>query len=436
MVALGVTTAVLLLLGSSGRVVSLDEALESGDRHQPNLRAAHADTDAARARADEARAGLLPQLNLGATYRIATAGSFDGRSLASDGGSTVGSTGAPGTATFGTNGLTLSATGSQLLWDFGQTFNRWRAQVAMTEATAQTEHATFQGVRYNVRSAYFNARAQKALVRVAHETLANEDKHLTQIAAFVQVGTRPEIDLVQEKTTRANTLVQSIQSENNYETAKAQLNQAMGIEADTDYDVEDVALSPVTGEDQQTDPLLAEALDARPDYRALLRDVKALSLTRDAVRGAYFPTLNLIGGISDVVARADPYVYSAFGALTLNWNLFSGFQTRSTDREASASLTGFEARADAQRLQIRLDVDQARLAVRSAKASLSASAEALLNAREQLRLAEGRYQTGVGSVIELGNAQVVLSSASAQGVQAEYTLSAARAQMVRALGRD
>jgi len=58
-----------------------------------------------------------------------------------------------------------------------------------------------------------------------------------------------------------------------------------------------------------------------------------------------------------------------------------------------------------------------------------------VNAREQLRLAEGRYQSGVGSIIELGDAQIAATSAAAQVVQADFNLATARAQLLTALGR-
>jgi outer membrane protein len=87
------------------------------------------------------------------------------------------------------------------------------------------------------------------------------------------------------------------------------------------------------------------------------------------------------------------------------------------------------------RQQLRLEVDQAWLSVRAAKAALGAAAEAVENARLRLGLAEGRYQTGVGSAIELGDAQLALTSAEAQKVQADYNLAIARAQLLKALGR-
>jgi outer membrane protein len=85
---------------------------------------------------------------------------------------------------------------------------------------------------------------------------------------------------------------------------------------------------------------------------------------------------------------------------------------------------------------VRFEVENALLAVRRAKSEIDAAQEALVNAQEQLRLAEGRYQTGVGNIIELGDAQVPVTRAAAQKVQADFDLATARAQLLHALGRD
>lgn len=103
--------------------------------------------------------------------------------------------------------------------------------------------------------------------------------------------------------------------------------------------------------------------------------------------------------------------------------------------ESHANILNLKAQLDAERNQIRLEVDQARLSVRATKAASSAADDAIVNAREQLRLAEGRYQTGVGNAIELSDSQLALSNALAQKIQAEYNLATARAQLIKALGR-
>ena len=73
--------------------------------------------------------------------------------------------------------------------------------------------------------------------------------------------------------------------------------------------------------------------------------------------------------------------------------------------------------------------------MRSARASLAASGEVVASARERLRLAEGRYQAGLGSGLELSDAQVGFTAAAAQEVKARFTLALARAQLATALGR-
>jgi outer membrane protein len=120
----------------------------------------------------------------------------------------------------------------------------------------------------------------------------------------------------------------------------------------------------------------------------------------------------------------------------LTWSLFQGGLTRAQVSEAQANVIGMAAQLDLMRQQVQSDVDGARLALRAAKESLSATREALVNARERLRLAEERYAVGVGSAIELGDAQVALTQASAQAVQADDRLATARAQLLRALGRQ
>ncbi len=116
--------------------------------------------------------------------------------------------------------------------------------------------------------------------------------------------------------------------------------------------------------------------------------------------------------------------------------LASDSRTSALVRESEANRDSLRAQVVALRTAIRVAVEQAHLGVRAARSSVQAAQEAETNAREQLRLAEGRYQAGAGSIIELGDAQVAASTAAAQRVQTEYNLSAARAALLRALGRS
>jgi outer membrane protein len=414
------------------RILTLDQALETARAQQPQLRQAAAATQAALANSDVAMASLLPQVSGSASYQRSTA-NFTARP-----GSLPGGIGGGGTsqswATFDYFNLGLSA--SQLLYDFGQSRSRWRSAQASADSQRTSERSTLEQVLFAVRTAYFQARAAKSAVTVAVDTLANQQKHLGQIEGFVEVGTRPEIDLAQAKTEVANAQVQLIAAQTDYAIAKAQLNQAMGVEASTNFDVEDEAQPPVAGEDEATDVLLDEALKARPEIAALADQIRAQELTVRAIRGALGPSLVFSTGFSDAGQQPSSLAWNWDAALGLSVPIFQGGQTRAQIRQAEANLAAVQSQAEGERLQVRLEVEQALLTVRAARTALVATGEALVNAKERLRLAEGRYETGVGSIIELGDAQLALTSAAYQEVQAEYKLAQARAGLIRALGLD
>jgi outer membrane protein len=83
----------------------------------------------------------------------------------------------------------------------------------------------------------------------------------------------------------------------------------------------------------------------------------------------------------------------------------------------------------------RLELEQALLSLKAALEALEIAGEVVVNARERLTLAEGRYSAGVGNIIELGDAQLVLTNAQSQRVAAAYEVGQARLQLRRGLGR-
>jgi outer membrane protein len=412
------------------RVITLEEALRNAREHQPLLRQTHAATAAAAARAREAQAGLLPQVTAQAAYLRTTANFF-----ARPGSVPAAAGGGSGGSLRSFNFFSDSVTANQLLYDFGQTSGRASAFEALAVATADSGRATELQVLLSVRTAYFDAYASRALVAVARETLTNLRLHLAQIEGFVQVGTRPDIDLAQARSDAANAEVQLITAENTYEISKATLNQTMGIAGALDYEVAAEKMPAVGGEAQLVEPLLEEALLARPEIASIREQVRAQQLTLRSIQGAYGPSLGANAGLTQGGVALDQYRWNLSAGLTLTWQLYQGGLVSAQVREVEANVAQLVAQYDFLREQLRVEVQQTRLAVRGARASIGAVQEALANARLRLQLAEARYQTGVGNAIELGDAQVAVTAAAVQAVQAEQRLSTARAQLLKALGR-
>ncbi len=445
--------ALCLLVGPAHaqqrRILTFDEALRIARATHPQLQVAHAQSEVADARSYESRAALLPQVNGSASYQRTTnnlpsGGGSAGTSTAVGTGTGTGTS--TGTTTVPSNGSShgsfdtsnyfrFGVTASQLIYDFGQTTGRWNAAKTTARSQLDSEARTAQQVSYNVRAAYYNAAATYALVKVAQDGLTNQEAHLVQAQGFVRAGTQPEIALAQALTNRATARVQLITAQNAYDVAKAQLNQAMGVDGPIDYQVEAPVVEPVADEEKSTDELLPMAMKARPDLQAMADQIKAQEFTISSTRGGYYPGLSASTTLSDAGPAFDNLAWNWNAILSLSWPIFGGGITNQQVREARATISVLRGQYEIQRQQIRLDLEQARLAVRAAKASEEATHEAVVNAREQLRLAEGRYQAGVGNMIELGDAQVAMTTAAAQEVQAHFGLATSRAQLLLALGQ-
>jgi outer membrane protein len=421
-----VTVALLALALAAGpkagaqeaRTVTLARALELARANQPDTKVSRGAAIGAHASADQVRAARQPQLSADASY-------------------SAGADTRTGKARDPSQSVSVGLTGRWLLWDFGVT----SARIAGADASASSLDASATkaelDLALDVRTAYFAARAAKALVEVAKADVANEEKHVQQIEAFVEVGRRPEIDKYQARTQLANARVTLIQRENDYDVARAQLARAMGDPAHSEFDIGDDVMAAVDGEDGSDDALYAQAIRSRPDLVALEDSRRASQAELDGAHGAYLPALSASAGLDSTPFQthttADPYWGWNVG-LTLSWDIFDGGARAAVIRGAEADVMVADARRESLAQNVRVEVRQARLAVRAAKASRAAADEVATNAKKQLELAEGRYAEGVGNAIELGDAQVAMSAAAAQVVSADYNLSTARAQLLHALG--
>lgn len=419
------------------RVLHLDEAIKTALAHGPPVIQARAATEAARGRVDQARAGLLPQVTGTASYqKIHSSGA--GRPI-----TTTAPAGTAGTAAIGASSsrpstydlFSAGLNATQLLWDFGQTYNRTRAAGASRDALQTAERTARAETVQQVRRAFFLARAQRALVKVGEESVANQTRHLEQVQGFVAQGIRPDIDLAQARADLASARLTLINARSNYATARAQLNQVMGVFGPSTYDVADEQLDGIAGEDEPVERLMKNAFENRPEVMTLERQRRAAELTLSSLRGAYGPTLNAVGGISEAGFALDSLGTNWNVGLNLIWPIFQGGLTRGQTREAAANIDVSSAQLSAQKLSVRVEIEQALFGIQAGKASIEAARDALVNAQERLRLAEGRYAAGVGSIIELDDAQLALTTAAAQLVQSEYTLATARADLLFALGR-
>ncbi|MCU0695966.1 MAG: TolC family protein [Myxococcaceae bacterium] len=409
--------------------LTLEAAVAKALEQVPAMKAARAQETAANARARESFAPLLPQVSLGLSYSRATA-NFVGRP------GQVPNTiaGAQPLSLDSFDFFTGNVTAQVLVWDFLSTWNRHQAAKAQAEGQAAQTKALEVTTVLNVRTAYFAARAQDDLVLVTQAALDNTKAHLAQIAAFVSAGARPEIDLAQVRLEVANAKLQLVNAKNAAALARARLAQAMGVPGPLTEPLVDGAPRPLSAEDETLEALVPKAVAARPESKQLEAQVRANERSLAAVKGTYWPTLTAQLSGNAQARTLTNVVPNVSGQLALSWPLYQGGLTDAQVAEAEATLAAAQAQVETLTNQVRLDVEQARLDVQAAKEALEVAGEAKAAAAERLRLAEGRYQAGAGSIIELSDAQVAFTQAGAQVAQETFALAAARARLAAAMG--
>ena len=135
------------------------------------------------------------------------------------------------------------------------------------------------------------------------------------------------------------------------------------------------------------------------------------------------------GGSRDTISSHS----NAIG-LTLTLPLFTGFNTTYNVRAAQARVEVASAQRDNVRLQVALDVWTAYQSLITATQAIRTTADLLASAEQSENVALGRYKAGVGSILDVLNAQSALAAARLQRIQARLDWNVFRATLARALG--
>jgi TolC family type I secretion outer membrane protein len=404
--------------------LTLPEATALALRQQPTIRAAQGFLTAAQARVPQARSSYYPRIDLQTGVQTGEfLSSTTNRRTRSD-------------STF------INLQGRQLLYDFGKT----AALVDEAQAGSRVAAGELERVRdlvvQNVRQTYFNVLQARLLVAVSDAALARSELNLRSARGFFDVGTKPKSDVTRAEVEVANARVGVIRARNLVRFSETSFANALGLDATVPIEIDDV----LTYEPVAMDPaqLAVEALGNRPELRQAQARLDGARAQLSGARAGYLPDLTLNGNAGytgdDAVIATDGVSGVAFSESwsiigQLTWNLFEGFFTQNRVKETQALVETARANYETVELQVRLEVEQAHIAVVEAAERIGATEKAIESAQENLRLAQGRYDAGVGTILELTEAQLSLSNAEADNVRALADYRIGLAVLDRVVGR-
>jgi outer membrane protein TolC len=187
--------------------------------------------------------------------------------------------------------------------------------------------------------------------------------------------------------------------------------------------------------DNDVDRLIDFAKRLRPDLVASRAEVSAARSQVEAARAAGLPSVGVFMGRSmNDVSQSSPVFSNTLG-VTITIPAFSGYATTYRIQAARDQLDARLASRDAIERQTSLDVWRAYQALTTDTQSLRATADLLASAEEAHKVALGRYQAGVGTLIELLNAQSALAGARAEATQATFNWHISRFSLGLAVGQ-
>lgn len=427
-----IAAALVLALAGSAQAqptetLTLQRALELAMQQQPSLARTKANIEAAQARVFLAKVAYVPTVTGSAS---ASAGSSRGQPCANDITRACGGFFDVQEST----GLALSA--NWRIYDFGQTRASVRAAELQARATATTLATTTLDLRRDVEVAYLEAVARGRLVKVAEATVESEDLHLDQARKFVAAQAKDPIEVAQAQARAANAKATLAQAQATLAIAMANLRAAIGL-----IDTRTIAVESSWPTPPATPPNLPDLVETsrkhRPELAQLDLQLQASEANVVAADAGNRPVLSANASTQYNPATGDWTPEPTWTAgLTLSWQFFDGGRSKYNARIARADVTATRADRNALLVSLTAQLDSSRSQIIANSAAVAASEEAVTAARAQLRLAEARYAQGLGSQIELTDAQQAVTLAEGNLVTSQWQLATAWAQLRRALGES
>ena len=322
-------------------------------------------------------------------------------------------------------GVTLS----QLLTDFGRTTHLVSASKLRAKAQNANAQATTENIVMATDQAFYNALENQALLKVAQQTVETRQSVENQIDELAKNNLKSNLDLTFAQVNLSQAKLLQLDAQNNLDSSLASLAAILGFEKQVTFELSDEDPQP-PAPSGDVDGLIRTAFQQRPDLQAFTYEQQAAEKFRRAQREQLFPTISALGVAGATPVRPDCFggcfpnyfVSSWYGAIGVNMSIpiFNGFRY-----SAEASEAKYRAQAAAEntrdlRERIARDVRTAWLSANTAYQRMSVTAELEKQATLSLNLAQSRYHLGLGSIVELSQAQLQQTAAAISYVNAQY----------------
>jgi outer membrane protein TolC len=310
-----------------------------------------------------------------------------------------------------------------------------------TEAAREDRAAGGIDLDLEVTGAYWRLVTARETDRVLAEAMQAYEAHLVDARNRRQVGLAASNEVLAVEVERDRAELNRIRATNAADLATAELIRLLDLPPGQRIEPSD-PLASAAVPPLDVESLVREALDTRPERKAIQSRVAATSSRIDVARGARRPQIAISGGWE--YANPNSRVLPLNAAWNDTWDVgigvtfpvFDGGEARSAQAREAARVDGLRQRLEDLDRRIRLDVRSSVLDVRDAAAAIPVAERGVESARESLRVTRERYREGVTPSSELLDAEVALQRAGLNRAESMARLRLALAGLERALGRS
>ena len=297
-----------------------------------------------------------------------------------------------------------------------------------------TLEQTKQTIRYTATAAYYQILQDRNLIDVEQESVNTLQEHLDNVNAQYRVGTVAKSDVLASQVQLANAQQALVTAQNNYDIAVSTLNNVIGLPTDTVLDIRDQLK--YTKYDLTQDDCTNYALDNRADGAAARYAVKVAEAGVDTAKAGYQPTVNAVA--SKTIAGDREFrknqAESWKAGLQASWDVFDNGLTQASVNSANMALAKAKEAAAQTDDQIRLDVRTAYLGLQAAEKNIQTTSVAVTRAEEDYKIAQVRYSAGVGTNLDVMDANEKLTTARTNYYTALYNYNTSKAALDKAMG--
>lgn len=332
---------------------------------------------------------------------------------------------------------------SQTLFAGGAVSSSVASQKHRREAALLELRATINNALFSVRQKFYAVLLAQKKISVAEQSLNLLEQQLKTVSDRYEAGALSKFDLLRAQVALANGRPPLIRARNDFRLAIEELRQVLGFARrpqPTDVAKIPEILGELTYEPTSLDlyAALESARANRPELQQLARLEEAAQENLDASRGNYWPALSAVGGYQVKKSTADNDLDNTregwAAGVEGSWALFDGRATAGRVAQARSLLAQTELTTAEQELGIDVEVRRAYSTFQEAVELVTASKAVVEQAEESVRLAHARFEAGTATQLDVLQAQVALTEARTNEVEALYNHTVALASLRKAMG--